>query len=674
MPAIEHHPLTPEQLLDLQRHVTSLLVASNASHDVVSLILDHVRVALSAHSASVDLQDADRSVLHRVAAIGYTSEALQGWRDVPLTSGAPITDAVLERRAIYLTATQWDAQYPHLAGVRLPSMQSVAALPLVASGHAQGVITFAWDRERVISGGERAFLEAVASQCAQALERLTLHESQMRRARHLRKLLKFSADITLVLDNTARVTYLSPSVTQLLGYHPADLVALSLPDVLHPDDLPGLEDQFTRAILTPDVALRAVARVRHKHGGWVWMEVVGRNLLGDEDVRGFVCNARDVTTSFQAIKALRDSERTARSHATRYQRLLDLITAVDAHADEDALIVTVLERGLAVMDYNQAFYHDVEGTTIRQRFARGEDLDEALAVLPATMNLHELGASGRALLRHEVYFAAANVPIMNPPEPLPRRFWRAFCTFPVLVGGELRGAFTFVSSHGNEVHDDYKQLMRSLAGHLSALFERHAHLRMLDVAREETLRTIGVTLEYRDLESKGHTNRVVALALRLGQALGLTGPELDALRWGAYLHDTGKIATPDEILLKPGPLDAQEWEVMRRHPLVGYQMLSRIPLLPPTTLAVVMHHHEHWDGGGYPSRLHGEDIPFAARIFAVVDAFDALTSKRPYKLAWSHEAALTELEREAGRHFDPDVVRVFVQVMQDDDRRHDLEA
>ncbi|MDR6217910.1 HD domain-containing phosphohydrolase [Deinococcus soli (ex Cha et al. 2016)] len=195
---------------------------------------------------------------------------------------------------------------------------------------------------------------------------------------------------------------------------------------------------------------------------------------------------------------------------------------------------------------------------------------------------------------------------------------------------------------------------------MTVALEQDHHLQTILTTREETLRTLGVALEFRDYETKGHTDRVVRLSLGLARRLGLSEAQQDDLRRGAYLHDLGKIAIPDQILLKPGPLSADEWAVMRQHPVTGYEMLRHTPALGQACLEVVLHHHEHWNGGGYPHGLKGEAIPLLARVFAVVDAFDALTSARPYKQPWPEDRALAELRAMAGRVLDPALVEVFV--------------
>ena len=148
--------------------------------------------------------------------------------------------------------------------------------------------------------------------------------------------------------------------------------------------------------------------------------------------------------------------------------------------------------------------------------------------------------------------------------------------------------------------------------------------------------------------------------MQLGQALGLPAQELTELKHGASLHDLGKLTIPDTVLLKPGRLDADEWAIMQTHAHNGYEIAARIPTLSRPALEVIRHHHERWDGTGYPDRLAGSDIPLLARIFAVCDVYDALTHERPYKHAWTHEEALNEVQAQAGRQFDPQIVAAFL--------------
>ena len=191
---------------------------------------------------------------------------------------------------------------------------------------------------------------------------------------------------------------------------------------------------------------------------------------------------------------------------------------------------------------------------------------------------------------------------------------------------------------------------------LAALHERAAtQTRQLSETYGATLAVLGDALELRDQETMGHTQRVVSLAVSLGEALGLGSEDLLHLQWGAYVHDLGKIGVPDAVLRKPGPLSPDEWRLMQRHPEQGFNLLQRLFFLS-RSLDVVRYHHERFDGGGYPLGLKGEEIPLLARIFAVADAFDAMTNDRPYRRALPTEDAMSELRRHRGRQFDPRVV------------------
>lgn len=206
--------------------------------------------------------------------------------------------------------------------------------------------------------------------------------------------------------------------------------------------------------------------------------------------------------------------------------------------------------------------------------------------------------------------------------------------------------------------------------HLEELVEQrtaeldHA-LDSLEDAYRATLKALTAALETRDSETHGHSERVVSYSLRLGRECGLNRQEMKALEFGSLLHDIGKIGVPDAILRKPAKLTEEEWTRMREHPLHGQQILRGIEFLKGAA-RVVAQHHEKWDGSGYPLGLRGQEVDLCARIFAVADAFDAITSDRVYRRGKSYEAAAEELDEWAGRQFDPKVVEAFHRVPKED--------
>jgi len=176
----------------------------------------------------------------------------------------------------------------------------------------------------------------------------------------------------------------------------------------------------------------------------------------------------------------------------------------------------------------------------------------------------------------------------------------------------------------------------------------------------EAVGAVVTAADARDQETTGHSFRVALYAAALGRALNLSGEELKAIEWGALLHDVGKMVVPDHILRKVGPLTDDEWLIMRQHPAWGYDMLAEVRFLQATALDVIYSHHERWDGQGYPRGLAGDEIPLAARVFAVVDTYDAITSDRPYRKARPHQQAVAELESAAGAQLDPRIVKEFL--------------
>ena len=195
-----------------------------------------------------------------------------------------------------------------------------------------------------------------------------------------------------------------------------------------------------------------------------------------------------------------------------------------------------------------------------------------------------------------------------------------------------------------------------------ALKDQLASQLQIQATYSATLMALTQALETRDFETHGHSDRVTTLSLRIAAKMELSPKEVRNIHWGAMLHDVGKIGIPDYILHKEGPLTEDEWVMMKNHSTIGHAMLKDIPFLQPA-LEIVLHHHERYDGNGYPQGLKGGDIPLTARIFSIVDSFDAMTSDRPYRKKMSQADALIEIERCSGTQFDPKVVEVFIEAI-----------
>lgn len=214
-----------------------------------------------------------------------------------------------------------------------------------------------------------------------------------------------------------------------------------------------------------------------------------------------------------------------------------------------------------------------------------------------------------------------------------------------------------------------RKLERQVAAyreHLEAIVEERtgqlqAALQQIQRGYEDTLQALGAAVDLRDSDTAGHSRRVTAYSLEIAKIMGLQGSHLLTLKRGAYLHDIGKLGILDHILLKPGPLSADEWTIMQQHVQIGFDIVKGIHFLAEAA-EIILTHHERFDGRGYPRGLSGQQIPLGARIFAVADTLDAITSDRPYRRAASFESACETIRRLAGSQFDPEVVDVFLRI------------
>jgi putative nucleotidyltransferase with HDIG domain len=242
----------------------------------------------------------------------------------------------------------------------------------------------------------------------------------------------------------------------------------------------------------------------------------------------------------------------------------------------------------------------------------------------------------------------------------------AYYGVPLLAKGQITGVLELYHRAPLSPGDEWLNFLETLAGQAAiaienaALFEglQRSHTD-LTLAYDTTLEGWSSALDLRDRETEGHTQRVAEMTLRLARAMGFTEAELVHVRRGALLHDIGKMGIPDQILLKPGTLTDDEWVIMRKHPIYAYELLSPIAYLRPA-LDIPYSHHEKWNGMGYPRGLQGEQIPLSARLFAVVDVWDALRSDRPYRPGWPEEKVREYLRAGRGVHFEPQMVDVFL--------------
>lgn len=240
---------------------------------------------------------------------------------------------------------------------------------------------------------------------------------------------------------------------------------------------------------------------------------------------------------------------------------------------------------------------------------------------------------------------------------------------PLIAKGVMLGVLEVYHRKPVDLNSEWYSFFNTLAGQAAIAIDNAELLIKLQNTNDNLLQAYDATIEgwayaldLKDGETENHSRRVADLTLHIANNMGVESESLTSIKRGALLHDIGKMGIPDSILLKPGKLSDEEWKIMRMHPIYAYDMLSKIDYLHDS-LEIPYSHHEKWDGSGYPCGLKGGQIPLPARIFAVVDVYDALTSDRPYRGAWSSENALNYIREQSGKHFDPKIVEVFINVL-----------
>jgi len=405
--------------------------------------------------------------------------------------------------------------------------------------------------------------------------------------------------------------------------------------------------------------LRPGSVVEHQ-GAWYFpvegssvLKIFGRALT-EEEQRFLERLSRGVRLAVEHRRAVQWATRKEEA----YLQLLSMANNLEAEREPERIIELTLEFLLSLTGMETGIFARLYGRRLRPELVAGKlaghVLEDYERLRPPVLRR----AVKEAFRRRRIVEELASVEESLGGQPV-----RAVVVAPLWVSGRPYGAVELFRSEAWGLSDEEREIFTLAVRRLERSLERAEYLKELERTREAILKSFGRILEHRDLETRGHTDRVVRLTEFLGRRFGFRGRRLEALRWGAYLHDIGKLGIPDAVLLKPGRLSEAEWKVMQSHPVVAVEMLEPLGFLPEITLNVVRHHHERWDGSGYPDGLKGEAIPLEARIFAVADVFDALVSPRPYKEAWPVSKAAEEIRREAGKSLDPRVVEVFLEAL-----------
>lgn len=355
----------------------------------------------------------------------------------------------------------------------------------------------------------------------------------------------------------------------------------------------------------------------------------------------------------------------ARRQLESIQALHNIDTAIiESIADQGVFDLTLdtISQQLKI-DAAAILYRDPEEGNFELLSARGV----STATILAMANCKENSLARRALEMGKPYITGrlAEGKSCEARDRLLAEGMEVYCAIPLASKGETLGVMELFCRRPFDPAAEWNEYLVMFVGQVTIAFNNMEMLRKLErsnagliKAYDAMIETLSFALDLKDHGTNWHSKRVTDLTMLLARSMGISGDRLAQIWRGAMLHDIGKIGIPDSILLKPGSLDDGEMAAMRKHTVYAYQMLSRIEYLAQA-IDIPYAHHEKWDGSGYPRGLRGEQIPLAARIFAVIDVYDALTSDRPYRPAWTADQALAEIKAQVGRHFDPAVAEAF---------------
>ena len=596
----------------------------------------------------------------------------------------------------------WEGRSPLYEGT---SIRAVLEVPMLYRGELIGVLTAdeVGESKRKFTEADEHLLSLFASQAAGAIHSARLFEETRRRAEEFSGLYQTTLDLSIQKDLPTVLTIITRHATALLDVPNA---SITLYDPLRGDlelvasigpDLPigtrlkvndGLAGQVAqsgkplviddyqhwehRSPLFASIPYKAMMGVPMLYGG---------NFLGVLDISDIAPTARTFNEADvrllslfagQAASAIANArlfEETVR-RLENLQSLRTIDNAISGTADVDLILEVILGQVISQLGADAAVVLLFDPAEQTLEYAAGRGF-RTQALQHTYLKLGE-GYAGRVAQERKTKYIpdirAVHTDFLRSPT-LSQEGFISYYGVPLIAKGEVKGVLEVFHRTPFEAEKEWLNFLETLSGQTAIAIDNTTLYKGLQLSNIELTLAYDATIEgwsraldLRDKETEGHTRRVTEITINLAKAMGISESELVNIRRGALLHDIGKMGVPDSILLKPGDLTHEEWEIMHRHPIYAYEMLTPIAYLK-TALDIPYCHHEKWDGTGYPRGLKGADIPLVARIFAIVDVWDAIRSNRPYRREWNTEKAIEYIKSQSGIHFDPDVVKAFLNLL-----------
>jgi PAS domain S-box-containing protein/putative nucleotidyltransferase with HDIG domain len=495
----------------------------------------------------------------------------------------------------------------------------------------------------------------------------TLRESEQQ----IRTLFEATAVGITLVDMQGQILRSNPAFQQIMGYTEEELTGTAFARLTHPDDAPaniqcqwdlqeGLRDSY-----------QVEKRFSCQDGCTIWANLSMSLVRDGEGAPHFaIAIVEDISDRHRTRQSILALNQHLERRVQRIAALHQIDLAIMASPNMESTLGLLLEQARTQLGMDAAAVLLRDPATDTLKYAAGSGLHHSLRdCAPQPMTFGPAGRAAREQCVVPMPNLAWKPEVFSDDPQMAAEGFVWYWAVPLIAKGEVKGVLELFGRHRIETDPEWQECLEVLAGQAAIAIDSATMFRDLQrtnhelaEAYEATIEGWGRALDLRDQETEGHSRRVTDLAERLARRLGFDEAEMVHVRRGSLLHDIGKMGVPDRILLKTEGLTPTEWHTMRKHPQDAYDMLSPITFLRPA-LAIPYGHHEKWDGTGYPRGLKGEEIPLAARLFAIVDVWDALRSDRPYRFAWSEAQTLDHVRRLSGTHFDPAVVEAFLEMM-----------
>jgi len=590
-----------------------------------------------------------------------------------------------------------------------PDVKSELAVPLIAEGKLIGVINAESTELSRFSEDDARLLETIANQLGTAISHIRIHSQE----REQRKIAEILSDTALALNSSLEIDQILDrildEIAELIPYKTASMFLggkgrarahrqrgyeeLGLLEwienfeiELGSSGIPGMDRLV--AELKPELVAdtwNSPDWIEIPETNWIRSHL-GMPIVKNDILLGIINLDHDQPNAFnesdiEIVTVLANQVSTALENAELYHQqqeqleflesLRQIDYAITGSLDLQVILKVIMTEVMARLDIDavNVLLYDADAYQVFPAASKGYRSHD----LFQEVTYHVAGLLGQIIQQRLPCFVSnlddTDLSVLRR-EIFQQEGFQSYFGLPLIVKGKIVGVMELFLRKRIEFQEDWQRYAATVATQTaiavdnSQLFSnlQQANLE-LSLAYDITLEGWAGALEMRDQETEGHSRRVVDLTMELVKAMGVPEDQWVHIRRGALLHDIGKMGIPDRILLKPGKLDDEEWELMRMHPKFAEKWLKPIAYLRPA-LDIPLYHHERWDGAGYPVGLKGEQIPLAARIFSIIDVWDALRSDRPYRKAWPPEKTIEHIRSQSGKHFDPEVVKAFLELIE----------